>query len=60
MYERIRLSAIVMPSSTILAAYTAMSFARQQLSYGFDFQTWLRRTVAEHEQWLARIVFPTL
>jgi hypothetical protein len=34
-------------------------FARQQLSSdGLDFQTWLRRTIAEHDQWLARIVFP--
>jgi len=36
-------------------------FARRQLSSdGLDFQTWLRRTVSEQEQWLARIVFPKL
>jgi hypothetical protein len=34
---------------------------RQQLSSdGLDFQAWLRRTIAEHELWLARIVFPKL
>jgi hypothetical protein len=33
-------------------------FARQQLSAdGLDFDTWLRRTVVDQEEWLARIVF---
>ena len=36
-------------------------FARQQLSSdGLDFSTWVHRTIAEHDQWLARIVFPKL
>ena len=36
-------------------------FARREFSSdGLDFQTWLRRTIAEQEQWLARIVSPKL
>jgi len=36
-------------------------FAGQHLSHdGLNFETWLRRTVSDQEQWLARIVFPTL
>ena len=36
-------------------------FAGQHLSSdGLNFETWLRRTVSDQEQWLARIVFPTL
>lgn len=36
-------------------------FARQQLSSeGLEFATWRSRTIADLEQWLARIVFPKL
>ena len=35
--------------------------AAQHLSHnGLEFETWLGRTVMDQEQWLARIVLPTL